>query len=57
MQLEFRSRGFVAEIICLTDQRFGLKGLAVTRPVPNHDRAHNAHNQNRKKEKTQINLK
>ena len=41
MRLEFRSRGFVAEIICLTDQRFGLEGLAVTRPVPNHDQTHN----------------
>ena len=41
MQLEFRSRGFVAEIICLTDQRFGLEGLAVTRPVPNHDQTQN----------------
>ena len=41
MQLEFRSRGFVARIICLTDQRFDLEGLAVTRPVPNHDQTQN----------------
>ena len=43
MQLEFRSRGFVAEIICLTDQRFGLERLALTRPVPNHDQTQNHH--------------